>query len=134
MKAPCQCGLHALTTEQLARVSIVVARVVYKDAAWRAWASKWLAGDPVSRTVASACMARLRAEEVAVAARKLRTASAAWAASHAACACMHWARSAGSAVAASRVMTSAANAVARARDAGANLDLHAVIRSVLASA
>ena len=60
-----KCGVHALkiveeipvptlTTEQRIKFAILCAKTVCKDAAWNAWADKWLNGDDRSAAAARA--------------------------------------------------------------------------------
>ena len=79
-----KCGVHALkiveeipvpvlTTEQRVKFAILCTKSVCKDAAWNAWADKWLNGDDRSAEAARAAWA-------AATARAARTAEAARAA------------------------------------------------------
>ena len=76
-----KCGVHALkiveeiavptlTTEQRVKFAILCAKLVCKDAAWNAWADKWLNGDDRSAaaawaTAAAACATAWAAKEAA---------------------------------------------------------------------
>lgn len=76
-----KCGVHALkiveeipvpvlTTEQRVKFAILCAKLVCKDAAWNAWADKWLNGDDRSAAAAEAAEAAAWAEATAWAAAK----------------------------------------------------------------
>ena len=79
--AQLKCGVHALkiveeipvptfTTEQRVKFAILCAKQVCKDAAWNAWADKWLSGDRSARgaETARAAWAALAAAKAARAA------------------------------------------------------------------
>ena len=112
-----KCGVYALkiveeipvpvlTTEQRVKFAILCAKSVCKDAAWNAWADKWLSGDD-------------------------RSAAAAWAAEEAARAAWAAARAAARAEeAAARAEEAAARAAARAAAADTKLDLIHIIEQL----
>jgi hypothetical protein len=102
--------LPTVTTEQRVRYAILCARQVRQDAAWNAWADRWLSGE--DRTAEAARAARAAVAEAA----------RVWAAGAAADAAV---------AEAARVW--AAEAVAEAaRAAGANIDLIAISRLAIA--
>lgn len=84
-----KCGVHALkiveeitvptlTVEQRVKFAILCAKSVCKNAAWNAWADKWLSGE--DRSEAEAWAARAAAEAVAWAAAWAAAKAVAWAA------------------------------------------------------
>ena len=89
-----KCGVHALkiveeipvpvlTTEQRVKFAILCAKLVCKDAAWNAWADKWLSSEDRSAWAAEEA-ARAAKEAAWAAARAARAAEeAAWAAEQA---------------------------------------------------
>ena len=118
-----KCGVHALkiveeipvpvlTTEQRIKFAILCAKSVCKDAAWNAWADKWLSGKDPS------------AEAARAAARAAAEAAEAWAAAWAAEA---WASAAEAAEAAEAW---AASSVSRASREATKLDLIHIIEQI----
>jgi nucleotide-binding universal stress UspA family protein len=71
-----KCGVHALkiveeipvpalTTEQRVKFAILCAKLVCKDAAWNAWADKWLSSEDRSEEEAKAAWAAAEAQAAA---------------------------------------------------------------------
>jgi hypothetical protein len=133
--------LPTVTTEQRVRYAILCARQVRQDAAWNAWADRWLSGE--DRTAEAARAAGAEAARAAAAARSSRAPAAARAAARAA-----WEAAAGAAAEAAvaeaawaagaaaeaAVAEAARAAVAEAAWAAAraNIDLVAIARRAIA--
>ena len=130
-----KCGVHALkiveeipvpvlTTEQRVKFAILCAKLVCKDAAWNAWADKWLSSEDRSAAAAAwAWAAEAAAEEAAAA---WAAAAAAWAAKEAAAKEAAWAAE----EAAARAEEAAARAAARAAAADTKLDLIHIVEQL----